>query len=315
VPLPGAPGAAEPSINSLLQDSAGRLWIGTRANGAYVIDAPGTAARRVVEQGARPTLQGERVFSIVEKEPGVVWLGTEGGGIVEVDVRQGTTQRLRYQAEVPDSLRNNDAIAMLRERSGQIFVATTGALSQHDPRPQGVVTVRSVGGTANLSVHTLLPRPDGTVWLGVPGGSIDIVDPDAGIVTELRADAGGVLPKGRILAMANAPDGSVYIGTQQGLYQGWAGSGGAGPRMPGCRGVGTRPARRYPLAGWPRRRLGGTRAPCRSGARRAARGRGAGGQPRHRDPAAGRRRDMGRHAAGPCAPGRGRQARRARVDR
>jgi len=231
VPLPGAPGAAEPSINSLLQDSAGRLWIGTRANGAYVIDAPGTAARRVVEQGARPTLQGERVFSIVEKEPGVVWLGTEGGGIVEVDVRQGTTQRLRYQAEVPDSLRNNDAIAMLRERSGQIFVATTGALSQHDPRPQGVVTVRSVGGTANLSVHTLLPRPDGTVWLGVPGGSIDIVDPDAGIVTELRADAGGVLPKGRILAMANAPDGSVYIGTQQGLYQGWAGSGGAGPRM------------------------------------------------------------------------------------
>jgi diguanylate cyclase (GGDEF)-like protein len=217
----GTPARTEPSINAIYQDSAGRVWIGTRANGAFVIDAPGAAPRPIVEQGAQAALQGERVCSIVEKEADVIWLGTESGGIVEVDMQQETTRRLRYRGDVQDSLRNDEVVAMLRERGGQVFVATGGPLSQHDPRSHGVATVRTVGTTTGLNVYHMLARPDGKVWLSVPGGSVSIVTPRTGAVTELKAGANGkpgALPKGRVLAMANAPDGSVYIGTQQGLY-------------------------------------------------------------------------------------------------
>jgi diguanylate cyclase (GGDEF)-like protein len=203
----------EPSINALYQDNAGRVWIGTRTHGAFVIAAPGAAPRPIVEAGAQATLQGERVASIVQKDDDTIWLGTESGGIVEVDVRHHTTRRLRYRGDVPDSLRSDEVIAMLRERGGQIFVAAGGTLSQHDPRAHGVATVRTIGGITGLNIYHLLPRPDGKVWLSVPGGAVSIVDPHTGTVA--MADT---LPKGRVLAMANAPDGSVYIGTQQGLY-------------------------------------------------------------------------------------------------
>jgi diguanylate cyclase (GGDEF)-like protein len=214
----GLPTPNEPSINALYQDNAGRVWIGTRTHGAFVIASPGAAPSAIVETGPQAALQSERVCSIVQKDDDTIWLGTESGGIVEVDVRRGTTRRLRYRGDVPDSLRSDEATAMLRERGGQIFVASGSTLSQHDPRPHGVVTVRTIGTVTGLNIYHLLPRPDGTVWLSVPGGAVSIVDPHTGAVRELKAGGSG-LPKGRVLAMANAPDGSVYIGTQQGLYR------------------------------------------------------------------------------------------------
>jgi diguanylate cyclase (GGDEF)-like protein len=227
------PARTEPSINALYQDSAGRVWIGTRANGAFVIDAAGAPPRPIVETDAQAALQGERVCSIVEKDADVIWLGTESGGIVEVDMQQETTRRLRYRGDVQDSLRSDEVVAMLRERGGQVFVATGGPLSQHDPRSHGVVTVRALGTITGLNIYHMLNRPDGTVWLSVPGGSVSIVNPRTGALTELKASASGTpgaLPKGRVLAMANAPDGSVYIGTQQGLYHA-DGNGGAIQRV------------------------------------------------------------------------------------
>jgi diguanylate cyclase (GGDEF)-like protein len=215
-----APTPNEPSIRTLYQDDAGRVWVGTRANGAFVIAAPDATPRAIVEQGAHATLQTERVNTIVQKDARVVWLGTESGGIVEIDVERGSTRRLRYRPDIPDSLRNDEISAILRERDGQIFLATRSALSQHDPLPAGVTTVRTVGTVNDLNIYHLRPRPDGTVWLGVTGGSLDIVDPHTGAVTELAADGSPeALPKGRVLSIVDAPDGGVYIGTQHGLYR------------------------------------------------------------------------------------------------
>ena len=226
----------EPSIRTLYEDDAGRVWIGTSANGAFVAAAPGAPPRPVVEQGAHATLQHERVMAIVQKDADTIWLGTETGGIVEVDVLQGTTRRLRYRADIPDTLRDDEINALLRERGGQLFVVTRNALSQHDPRPQGVMTVRSIGNVAGLGVYHIRPRPDGKVMLSVPGGAVD-VDPHTGTVAEIGAEGTpGALPKGRVLSIANAPDGSVYFGTQQGLYRNdGAGAGARRVEIPGRR--------------------------------------------------------------------------------
>ena len=221
VPL-AAPGEQEPAINSLYQDSTGRMWVGTRANGAFSLDA---AARPhpVAGRDGAPALQGERIFSIIEKSPGILWFGTEGGGILELDLAHGQTRRIRHQPDAPDSLYDDEVVAMFRERGGQVFVATSQAMSVHDPRPQGFLTVRATSpGGPKISVPNLLVRPDGRVWLGVSGGAVNIVDPLRGLVgaIEPQADAShGGLPKGRVLAMINGPGNSVFIGTQQGLFR------------------------------------------------------------------------------------------------
>jgi diguanylate cyclase (GGDEF)-like protein len=228
----GAPG--DLAITRLYQDSAGRIWAGTRSNGALVIAEGAAVARPVHESGAAPALGRQRVFSIVEVTPAEIWLGTEGAGIVAVNPVSGATRRIRRRLSSPDSLFDDDVHALFRERSGLVFVATPDAMSLYDPHASAMVTVRDAGLAAagNMSVQSMLLRPDGRVWLGVAGGGIEIVDPIAGAVGRLvpgqpRAD--NSLPSGRVLTMSNGPDGAVYIGTQQGLYR--HGAGGAVERL------------------------------------------------------------------------------------
>ncbi len=226
---PGAPAALPvafaaqgepPTVTALLDDSGGRMWIGTRA-GMFVVKPGAADAVAVLESGAAPTMHKERILSIVEVTPSEMWFGTEGGGIVALELASGQTRRIRHHAESPDSLYSNDVYALYRERSGLIIVGTTEAVSIYDPRPQAVVTVRETGlpSEGRLTVQSVLERPDGTVWAGVAGGSIEILDPQLGGTARITAGAPGGLPNGRVLSMVNAPDGSVLAGTQQGLYR------------------------------------------------------------------------------------------------
>ncbi len=216
-----AQGEKAPPINALLQDSAGRIWIGTRNMGAFVIEAGSEQARAVKESGAGAALHKQRVFSIAEVSPGKIWFGTEGGGIVELDPASGHTRRIRHLPDVQDSLPDDDVYSVFRERGGVMVVGSTETFSIHDPRPQAIVTVRDAGLPlqGKFTAPSVLVRPDGSIWAGVAGGGIDIVDARRGGVGQLKPGGAGGLPTGRVLAMVNGPDGAVYAGTQQGLYR------------------------------------------------------------------------------------------------
>ncbi len=213
---------AMPDVTSLYQDSANRVWVATRAHGAFVIEAGTPHAMR--ESAAVSTLQNESVTSIVEAVPGEVWLGTEGGGIVALDVRSGTTRRIRHDLDTPTSLSDNNIAALYRDRSGLVWVATDQATSQSDPRQRGLVMLLGAtarqNGISGTNVYFVLQMPDGRSWLSV-GDGIDIIDPMLGRIGQLLSDVAHpetALPKGRIRAMVVDSRGRVYIGTPQGLY-------------------------------------------------------------------------------------------------
>jgi len=134
----------------LLQDSAGRTWIGTHAHGAYLFEAGAT--REVRETSATSTLQSDSVIAIAEATAGEVWLGTDGGGIVAIDARSGTTHRIHHYPDTPTSLSDDYIYALYRDRSGLVWVANIGAISQHDPQQQAVVTLFGATGRPNASV-------------------------------------------------------------------------------------------------------------------------------------------------------------------
>jgi len=207
-----------PAFTALFQDSAGRIWAGTRANGAFLLDAATLQATAVRESGPASTLQQERVVSIIEAAPDQLWIGTDGsaGGIVVLDVRSGESRRIRHRADTPDSLPDNNIMTMFRERGGIVFVATMGGVSQHGPVTDAITTVRDLGADASgvLSVPAMMQAPDGRLWLSIASGGVKIVDPLGGQPVTVPG-----LPKGRVLAIVPGPDGEIYLGTQQGLYR------------------------------------------------------------------------------------------------
>jgi diguanylate cyclase (GGDEF)-like protein len=226
VALP-APQGKVPSPWSFLEDSAGRIWVGTIRQGAYVIDSHTGGARPAEESdAAHSTLQNEGVSSIVEVVPGQVWLGTLGQGIVAVDAATSQTRRIRRDLTVPASLPDDSIQGMYKDRSGLIWICSDRSISRHDPGQPGFVTVFGASsrpdGIADSDVDAILPMPDGRIWLGLGSKGIDVIDPNGGRVTALRPDPlrpETALPKDYINAFAASDDSDVYVGTELGLYR------------------------------------------------------------------------------------------------
>jgi diguanylate cyclase (GGDEF)-like protein len=237
VALPAEEGA--PFVAMLRLDSEQRVWVGTRSHGAFVVE-PGTAdavpldtrLKAAGADGGGAGVANAAVLNLVEAAPGDMWLGTDGDGILRIDTRSWQLRRMQHRQGSPASLPDDDIAAMYRDRSGLVWVATDIGLSLHDAR-QSVVSTwfggpGAAAGISHANVPFVLPMADGSVWLSVGDGGVDIVRAGQGRVAGLRPDAAApatALPPGRVLSMLQAPDGAVYLGTQRGLYRATADAG------------------------------------------------------------------------------------------
>ncbi len=225
VALPAAPGKV-PSPWTFLEDSAGRIWVGTIRQGAYVIDSHTDGARAVQEGDANSTLQNVGVSSIVEIVPGQVWLGTLGQGIVSVNAATSETRRIRHDPTQPASLGDDSIQGMFRDRSGLVWVCSDRSISRYDPGHPAMLTVFGASnrsdGISDSNVDAILPMPDGRIWVGTETTGIDIIDPSIGRVGALRPDPlrpETALPKDYINVFAASKESDVYVGTELGLYR------------------------------------------------------------------------------------------------
>jgi diguanylate cyclase (GGDEF)-like protein len=230
VPLP-APSGKVPSPWSFLEDSAGRIWIGTIRQGAFVID-PNTGVAQPVQQndavhpGGQAEIQTAGVASLVEVVPGQVWLGTLGQGIVAVNTNTWRTRNIRHDPTQQASLADDSIQALFKDRAGLIWICSDRSISHYNPSQPAMLTVFGASGRSDgisdSNVDAILPMPDGRIWLGLESTGIDIIDPTGARVGALRPDAQHpekALPKDYINAFAASGESDVYVGTEQGLYR------------------------------------------------------------------------------------------------
>lgn len=135
--------ARDAAISALQQDAKGRIWIGTRTNGAFVLDPSGGPVRRI---GA----PHEQVLALAERAPELMWIGLADGAIIEWNSRNQDAQRLHL---------DHPAAALLRERSGQMFIATPAALMQLDPPMRAAVPSRIAVTRLLVDGHELPVAP------------------------------------------------------------------------------------------------------------------------------------------------------------
>lgn len=223
VPAVGGTGAAI-EVWRLMEDGAGRIWVGTHATGAFVIE-PGAATARQVRDSERSDGKGietDWVVSIVDAGDGHVWLGTWAQGIVEVDTRTWATRHLRHDPAVPGSLGKDDVPVLMRDRSGLVWAGGPDLLDSIDPQQRTISTWYGSSTRLPGGVTAVLVRSDRSVWLGSDTGGVDVIAPDRTSDRRLPAEDGQsstALPTSAVLSMADAPNGEVFIGTAKGLYR------------------------------------------------------------------------------------------------
>jgi len=223
LPLEPAREAGPISVLKLLEDRQGRVWVGTRLHGTYTLDA-GAGAARPVRSPQDDDLAGDTVYALTESGNGQVWIGTYGAGVVAVDPASGRTLRDRHDAGRPTSLLDDDVGALMLGRDGILWIATAYGLSTHDPRFDGVVTLFGGRGRAiaDPNVPAVLATSKGTVFLATGAQGLEILAPAGGAPKLLAPDPrhpDTSLPRARVIALAQGLDGTVWIGTQGGLYR------------------------------------------------------------------------------------------------
>lgn len=201
----------------LHQARDGRLWVGTQAHGASIIEADGDV-RHLPLAPARDGVGHAWVDGFVDWGEGRIWLSTFGGGLEVRDAASGALlERLRQSPGRVGSLAVDRIQSVLVDRAGQLWIATWGGGLQR--LPAGLQALRYLpagsGGLRHPTINATAPLPDGRLWVAVGDLGIDEVDTRALRVRRSMAVGDG-LADGTVRSLLRTADGQFWAAMQEG---------------------------------------------------------------------------------------------------
>ncbi|MEO7270760.1 MAG: two-component regulator propeller domain-containing protein, partial [Vicinamibacterales bacterium] len=133
----------------------GTIWMGTRDAG--LLRVHGKKVDRI-DQG----LPNQKVNCLLPVDAGELWIGTDHG------VARWTGREVT-QAGTPEAIRDITALAMIRDRDRNIWIAAA-ARGLIRITPQGVVSTLPPAVHADASVTALVEDREGNLWVGTTRG-------------------------------------------------------------------------------------------------------------------------------------------------
>lgn len=211
-------------VTKIIEDIQGRLWIATPDRGAFVFDPETESLHRLLpESEASGGLSHYWVYDFAELST-EMWIATFGGGIDVVNLQTlQVEKRLKHDPALPSSIAGDRIGALLKDRSGVLWVATWGqGINLHNPANRAFQTFRysphRPRGLSHKSIVRPLELADGTLWLGTNGNGVDVFDLERGLVKGFRPDPenSNALADGSVTCMAQSEDGAVWVATLDG---------------------------------------------------------------------------------------------------
>jgi ligand-binding sensor domain-containing protein len=192
-------GLIDGTVNALLADREGLLWLGT--NGGLVRFDGQTFTHFTVEQG----LPNGRVTSLVQDQHGVLWLGMSRG-LVRFDGRTFT----HFAAEhgIPSSVIQ----ALVEDYTGRIWAGTDEGLIRYDGDGK-FTTFTAADGLYNENISSLTVDDSGRIWAGTFSGGASVSDGES--FTSFRMADG--LADNRVRGLLKDGQGRIWIGSWEGV--------------------------------------------------------------------------------------------------
>ncbi len=193
-------GLPQNSVNGIVQDRQGYLWLCTQEGLARFDGASFT----VYDKLNTPAITNNNVRALLVGRDGTLWIGTNGG---LVSYRDG--QFRAYTTK--DGLAYDIVTALAEGPDGAVWIATYGGgLSRLLDGRFTTWTTRD--GLAHNSLLSVLVDPDGTVWLGTNGAGV--CRRRGGAFDRLDERQG--LPNPIVYALLRDREGTLWAGTYGG---------------------------------------------------------------------------------------------------
>ncbi len=211
-------GLSQSTVNSILQDSQGYLWLGTE-NGLDRYDGDSIREYRR-ERGNEHGLASDYIWSMAEDAQGDLWLATEGGGVARWDRRTEQFQPFRHDAHKPNTLASDAVRTLLIDARGRIWAGTLDqGLDVLDPKTGDVRHFRHRDEDPRSlpadAVCALFADHSGRIWVGTDGG-LSRYEPASDDFVNYGAANGNGSSDARVRAIREDHTGALWIGTYRG---------------------------------------------------------------------------------------------------
>jgi len=159
-------GLSQSTGQDILQDSFGRLWVGTQ-DGLNRYQGNGFRVYRRDDSNER-SLSDNVIMELFEDSRRTLWVGTFQGGLCRYDPDTDSFERF-VAGRGERALSSNSVRDIAENRRGELLVATDQGLDVLDRERK---RVRHVPSTAGLRIERLLGGAEGVLWLGCSSGLV-----------------------------------------------------------------------------------------------------------------------------------------------
>jgi ligand-binding sensor domain-containing protein/two-component sensor histidine kinase len=235
-------GLSQSSINSIIQDYKGFMWIAT-ADGLDRYDGYSFKIFRNIPQQTG-SLSDNSVFAVYEDNSGNLWAGTLLGNLNKYDRKKERFTKYQFGSDsgytspvitaIPEypltfSRFNDRTITSISgDKKGRLWIGTWGqGLFSFDPQT-GKIThfthdPKNYNSISSNRIVTLIEDKSGTLWAGTFGGGLDRIERTVnGRSSEIKLSVTrfqnipmlpGSLGDNRVTSLFQDRDGSLWIGT------------------------------------------------------------------------------------------------------
>ena len=158
------------TIRAITQTRDGYLWIGTY-KGLIRFDG---VRSMTFDLANTPGLSSDGICLLHEDSLGDLWIGTDDGGVIRY--REGEFQAFG----VAQGLTESEVHAVCEDRDGRLWVGTGRGLfyqprrgreaSRHPEQQDRFTLFETTNLQASARITTLVPAPDGSLWVGTEKG-------------------------------------------------------------------------------------------------------------------------------------------------
>jgi signal transduction histidine kinase/ligand-binding sensor domain-containing protein/CheY-like chemotaxis protein/HPt (histidine-containing phosphotransfer) domain-containing protein len=209
-------GLSMSTINSILQDSQGYIWLATEA-GLNRYDGY-TVRQFRRERGNAHGLASDYIWSMAEDSHSDLWLATDGGGVARWDRHTETFQQFRHDSGRSDSLASDGVRALLIDSKGLIWAGTKDhGLDVLDPSTGLARHFRhrnsDIYSLPSDNIGALYADHEGRIWVGTDGGLSRYDSMTDGFITYGEAMTSAKMSDLRVRAIREDHNGALWIGT------------------------------------------------------------------------------------------------------
>ncbi|GAB4344975.1 MAG: sensor histidine kinase [Flammeovirgaceae bacterium] len=173
-------GLSEATVNCIIQDKMGFLWIGTD-DGLNRFDGYNFVVYRTSE--SENGISNKAITSLLEDSKGFIWIGTHKG-LNRLDPRTGKITQFYHNPSISSSIPNDYIVVLMEDERGTIWIGTDGGLCRYhgnDIFERYLASMTNPDALENSSIASLFLDSQKRFWVGTWGGGIHLMNRETGI--------------------------------------------------------------------------------------------------------------------------------------